>query len=323
MIPHATRDITRVSRSGFTDAWRDSTNLSRFCVLLSHANPLTTSNQGLTGPSFDGVRLSCEADTSIRRHHNLTVDSQGGLQQKWIEWALGNLGRDPKLVAIAAKSATDAVQLGKGFNDAAEAARVAWAEASKEVDSERITSVKADGTGRRVALGLGLGGGCAMALGAVVAFVSFALSAFAVADVCTPGRCQADPELAQRANIAVIGQFGGFAAGLIAAIGGLPMLRWFRTGAVLLVASALVAVGALSIVFMYYPISPASVCWQGSWCDAPYVAGSWLLPRALLVWAAAFVALRRWLRGTTSSVLTAATQVADNPIGHPENQRDQ
>lgn len=61
-------------------------------------------------------------------------------------------------------------------------------------------------------------------------------------------------------------------------------------------ASALVAVGALSLVFIYYPVSPTSACWPDSWCDAPFVAGTWLLPGALLVWVGTFVALRHWLK---------------------------
>jgi hypothetical protein len=249
------------------------------------------------------------------------VQSQDDLQQKWLEWVSANLGRDPHLAAIAATAAADAAHRGEGFNGAVVAARAAWAAAAKEADAARITSVKAPRPGQGAILGLGCGGGCAMALGALIAFASFALSTFAVADVCTPGPCQVDPELAQRANIATVGEFAGFAAGSIAAIGALLVLRWFRTGTVLLLAAALVAVGALSLVFIYYPISPASVCWQDSWCDAPYVGGGWLLPGTLLVWAAAFVALRRWLRDTTRSVPGQATQTASTPIQDPDAAR--
>jgi hypothetical protein len=48
------------------------------------------------------------------------------LYQNWCEWVIANLGRDPALVVAAANAAVDTASEGKGFEAAAEAARVAW-----------------------------------------------------------------------------------------------------------------------------------------------------------------------------------------------------
>jgi uncharacterized RDD family membrane protein YckC len=61
-------------------------------------------------------------------------DAKGPLREElyrgWFDWVTTNLGRDSKLAAIAATAATDAAEQGRGFNNAAEAARMAWAGAA-------------------------------------------------------------------------------------------------------------------------------------------------------------------------------------------------
>jgi hypothetical protein len=48
----------------------------------------------------------------------------------WYEWVTTNLGSDPKRAAAAANAAMDSAAHGRGFNDAAQAARRAWASAA-------------------------------------------------------------------------------------------------------------------------------------------------------------------------------------------------
>jgi uncharacterized RDD family membrane protein YckC len=61
-------------------------------------------------------------------------DAKGPLRDElyrgWFDWVSTNLGRDSKLAGIAATAATDAAEQGRGFNNAAEVARMAWANAA-------------------------------------------------------------------------------------------------------------------------------------------------------------------------------------------------
>jgi hypothetical protein len=52
-------------------------------------------------------------------------------------WVTTNLGRDPKLAEIAATAATETAMQGQGFNNAAAAARLAWADAANRGTSNR------------------------------------------------------------------------------------------------------------------------------------------------------------------------------------------
>jgi hypothetical protein len=58
------------------------------------------------------------------------------LYRKWVAWVTTSLGRDTRLVQIAATAATDAAELGRGFNTAAEAARITWADAAKRYSND-------------------------------------------------------------------------------------------------------------------------------------------------------------------------------------------
>jgi hypothetical protein len=48
------------------------------------------------------------------------------LYRNWVGWVQVNLGRDPRVAEIAANAAANAAEEGRGFNQAAEAARAAW-----------------------------------------------------------------------------------------------------------------------------------------------------------------------------------------------------
>ena len=72
------------------------------------------------------------------------MDGRQELYRNWLSWVTANLGGDSRLVGIAAAAATEASLLGQGFNRAAEAARLAWADAAKppavarsEIDNRR------------------------------------------------------------------------------------------------------------------------------------------------------------------------------------------
>jgi hypothetical protein len=72
------------------------------------------------------------------------VDDRQELYRSWLSWVTANLGGDSRLTGIAASAATEAALLGQGFNSAAEAARLAWANAAKppaiaraEIDNRR------------------------------------------------------------------------------------------------------------------------------------------------------------------------------------------
>lgn len=58
------------------------------------------------------------------------------LYGNWVDWVTTNLGRDTRLAEIAATAATDAAKLGRGFNNSAEAARIAWADAAKRYSND-------------------------------------------------------------------------------------------------------------------------------------------------------------------------------------------
>lgn len=53
-------------------------------------------------------------------------------------WVTTNLGRNGRLAEIAATAATDAAELGKGFNSSAEAARIAWADAANRSTNDHL-----------------------------------------------------------------------------------------------------------------------------------------------------------------------------------------
>lgn len=59
------------------------------------------------------------------------------LHRKWMGWVTAHLGRDARLAEIAATAATEAAELGQGFNHAAEAARIAWGEAANPSTIDR------------------------------------------------------------------------------------------------------------------------------------------------------------------------------------------
>jgi hypothetical protein len=64
------------------------------------------------------------------------VNDREELHRNWVGWVTTNLGRDTRLAEIAATAATDAAELGQGFNNAAEAARIAWADAAKRYSKD-------------------------------------------------------------------------------------------------------------------------------------------------------------------------------------------
>jgi hypothetical protein len=53
------------------------------------------------------------------------------LYRNWLDWVTTTVGHDPRLAEIATSAATDVAELGQGFDNAAGAARTAWAEAAK------------------------------------------------------------------------------------------------------------------------------------------------------------------------------------------------
>jgi hypothetical protein len=72
--------------------------------------------------------------SSQDRHERLVTDTEleldkQELHDRWLAWAMANLGSDEIRAAIAAGAAIDAIVRGDGFNTAAEAARSAWFEA--------------------------------------------------------------------------------------------------------------------------------------------------------------------------------------------------
>src|SRR5260370_27175066 len=58
-------------------------------------------------------------------------DAGEDLYRNWADWVTTNLGRDTRLGEIAARAGVDAAERGLGFNNAATAARMAWATATK------------------------------------------------------------------------------------------------------------------------------------------------------------------------------------------------
>jgi len=59
------------------------------------------------------------------------VNNREELYRNWLDWVTTNLGRDQHLAGVAATAATDAAELGNGFNVAVKAATAAWSEAAK------------------------------------------------------------------------------------------------------------------------------------------------------------------------------------------------
>jgi hypothetical protein len=64
------------------------------------------------------------------------VNDRKELYRNWLGWVTTNLGRDTRLAEFAATAATDAAELDEGFNNSAEAARIAWAEAAKRYSND-------------------------------------------------------------------------------------------------------------------------------------------------------------------------------------------
>jgi hypothetical protein len=64
------------------------------------------------------------------------VNDREDLHRNWLGWVTTNLGRDARLAEIAASAATDAAGQGRGFNNATEAARIAWADAAKRYSKD-------------------------------------------------------------------------------------------------------------------------------------------------------------------------------------------
>ena len=59
------------------------------------------------------------------------VNNREERYRNWLDWVTTNLGRDQHLAGVAATAATDAAELGNGFNVAVKAATAAWSEAAK------------------------------------------------------------------------------------------------------------------------------------------------------------------------------------------------
>jgi hypothetical protein len=66
-----------------------------------------------------------------------SMNDSEALYRNWLDWVTVNLGRDTRLAQIAATAAADAAKLGRGFNSAADAARVAWTDAAKRYSNDR------------------------------------------------------------------------------------------------------------------------------------------------------------------------------------------
>ena len=64
------------------------------------------------------------------------MNDREDLYRNWVGWVTTKLGRDARLAEIAATAATDAAELGRGFDNAAEAARIAWADAAKRYSKD-------------------------------------------------------------------------------------------------------------------------------------------------------------------------------------------
>jgi hypothetical protein len=57
------------------------------------------------------------------------------LYRNWLDWVTTNLGRNEQSAVVAATAATDAAELGKGFNVAVMAATAAWKDAGNSTST--------------------------------------------------------------------------------------------------------------------------------------------------------------------------------------------
>lgn len=96
------------------------------------------------------------------------VDSQEELHRNWLVWVTTNLGRDTRLAEIAARAATNAAELGQGFNKAEEAARTAWADAAEPSSNRGMVPPPKGHLARNLALG---GLGCLLVIAAIAGAV--------------------------------------------------------------------------------------------------------------------------------------------------------
>lgn len=85
------------------------------------------------------------------------MNDREDLYQNWVGWVTTNLGRDTRLAEIAASAASDAAEHGRGFNDAAEAARIAWADATRARSTSDVPQPRGEPSvmpAQRLALGV-------------------------------------------------------------------------------------------------------------------------------------------------------------------------